>query len=69
MRLLCRKCLSDQHLLRDCPQLTPAERVHLVKSVFRVENVASDSLECDACPDEVQEFDDLEWKELCSKTD
>ena len=69
MRFVCRKCLYDQHLLRDCPQLTPAKRVHLVNSILRVETIAPDSLEYGACLDEAQEFDDLEWKVLCSKTD
>ena len=29
-RLLSRQCLSDEHLLRECPKLTPAKRVQLV---------------------------------------
>ena len=62
MRLLCRLCLSDSHLLRECPKLSPAKRVQLTKYVYAVESVASDSDECTWALDEIQDFNDAEWK-------
>ncbi len=66
MRLLCRFCLSDEHLLRNCPKLSPAKRVHSVKSIFALENITSESDECNEAFDSMQEFDDRNWGNVCS---
>ena len=57
-RLLCRSCLSDEHLLIECAKVPPSNRTQLVKIVFALENVTSDSDECCNALDEIQEFDD-----------
>ena len=60
MCLLCRLCHSDSHLLRECPKLSPSERVQLAKRVYAVDSLASDSDECSWALDEIQDFSDPE---------
>ncbi len=56
-------CLSDTHLLHDCPKLTPSKRVQIVKHVFAVDAVAADSDECGNALDTIQELNDDRWDE------
>ena len=61
-RLLCKICLSDEHLLCDYPKLTPIERVQQAKEVFSLLTDANSSLQCIEVLDRIQEFDDNEWE-------
>ena len=63
-RLLCRQCLRDEHLLWECPKLTPAKRVQLVKSVYAVESINSDNDSCVSALAEIQDLDDQQWSEI-----
>ena len=58
MRLLCRNCLSDQHLLRDCNKISAVKRVQLTQHIFALESMDSD----DAL-NIIQEFNDDRWDE------
>ncbi len=51
-------CLSYTNFLRDCPKLTPAKRVQIVKHLFFVDAVAADSDKCSNELDTIQEFSD-----------
>ncbi len=62
--LLCRLCLSDSYLLRDCPLITPAKRVQIVRHVFAVDAVAADSDECSNALDTIQEFNHERWMDF-----
>ncbi len=64
-RILCRMCLSDSHLLRDCPKITPAKHVQIVRHVFAVDAVPADRDECCNSLDTIQEFNDERWNECC----
>ncbi len=63
MRLLCRLCLSDEHLLRECPKRSPTKRVRLVRKVFSLSSIPSESEQCFAALDTIQQLNDEEWKE------
>ena len=49
--------------------LSPAKRIQLVETIFSTVNMSSDSHECSAGLDEIQEFDDEQWNELTSLID
>ena len=63
-RLLCRKSGSDELVLRDCDQLSPANRVRFSELILLSESVCSESGECNHALDIAQKYDDASWKEL-----
>ena len=69
MRLLCRKCGSDEHLLRDCHKLSAAQRIRFSKLILLSEFVCSDSDECDHALDIAQQYGDAAWEELENSLD
>ncbi len=66
MRLLCRNCLSDEHLLRSCPEMTPAKRVRLTKHVLSINTVLSDLEKCRESLEQIQQFDADQWNDCLS---
>lgn len=59
MCLLCRKCNSDDHLLRDCDRLTFAERVRFASLILLSDSICSDSEEFYHALDIAQQYESL----------
>ncbi len=68
MRLLCRVCLSDEHLIHECPKLSSSRKVSFVNRVFSSDTVSCDCDECYEALDLIQNFDDETWSEYYSST-
>ncbi len=56
MRMLCRGCLSDEHLLRESPSLTSSKKIRIVSHVFNLDYISCDSDECHKALDEIQDL-------------
>ena len=56
-RLLFRLCLSDIHLLRECPQITPAKKLHRVESLCSTDIVNSEGEKFNMALDDLHEAD------------
>ena len=63
-RLICKLCLSEDHFFRECPKLTPAKRIQLLKTVFEITNVDSESDQCYEAMEETEGFDSEKWNSV-----
>eukprot|EP00171_Calliarthron_tuberculosum_P005849 IDg5849t1 len=64
MLMLCRKCDSEYHLLRDCDKLTQVHKSSFAKHILCVESISSGSEECIEALDVIQDFDDDRWHHI-----
>lgn len=64
MRILCRKCGSDDHLLRVCNQMSSTQRIRFSSVLLLADSVCSDSDECNRALGIAQKCDDASWREL-----
>ena len=62
-RLLCRNCLSDEHLLRNCDRISNFNRMRLVNHMFSLNSMSTTDEACREAMDIIQNFGHGGWKE------